>query len=108
MEQQGQRGQRAEGQVELGRRTVEGDEVVADFTPEPYQNAFPGVLNGGMVGTLLDCHCNWTAAYHLMGAAGDGVLPCTVTADYLIKMLRPTPMDGSLHMRARLIEMDGP
>lgn len=87
---------------------VDGDEIVAEFTPEPHHNAFPGVLNGGMVGTLLDCHCNWTAAYHLMEAAGDGELPSTVTAEYTIKMRRPTPMDGALHLRARLVEMDGP
>jgi acyl-coenzyme A thioesterase PaaI-like protein len=87
---------------------VDGDEVICDFTPQPYHNAFPGVLNGGMVGTLLDCHCNWTAAYHLMEAAGDGELPSTVTAEYTIKMLRPTPMDGALHLRARVVEMKAP
>jgi hypothetical protein len=36
----------------------------------PNHEAFPGVLNGGIIGTLLDCHCNWTAAYHLMRGSG--------------------------------------
>jgi hypothetical protein len=39
-----------------------GDEVVAEWKPEPRYEAFPGVLNGGIIGTLLDCHCNWAAA----------------------------------------------
>ena len=30
--------------------------VVARFTPEPHHQAFPGVLNGGIIGALLDCH----------------------------------------------------
>ena len=37
---------------------VEGDEVVARWRPEPHHQAFPGVLNGGIIGTLLDCHSN--------------------------------------------------
>ena len=44
-------------------------EVVAEWKPEKKYEAFPGVLNGGVIGTLLDCHCNWTAAYHLMKRA---------------------------------------
>ncbi len=66
--------------------------------------AFPGVLNGGIIGTLLDCHCNWTAAYHLMKAAGEDHPPCTVTADYAIKLLRPTPTDGPVLLSAKVVE----
>lgn len=83
---------------------VQGDEVVAEWTPEKYHEAFPGVLNGGIIGTLLDCHCNWTAAWHLMNKSGTGVLPCTVTADYAITLKRPTPTNGAIQLRARIIE----
>jgi hypothetical protein len=34
--------------------------------PEAHHEAFPGMLNGGIAGALLDCHSNWTAAHHLM------------------------------------------
>ena len=30
--------------------------------------------------------------------------PCTVTADYTIKLLRPTPTDQPLHLVARVVE----
>ncbi len=74
---------------------VEGEQVVAHCTPQPHHQAFPGVLNGGIIGALLDCHCNWTAAWPLMKRAGAETPPCTVTADYAIKLLkRPTPMDA--------------
>jgi hypothetical protein len=38
---------------------------VAEFRPELHHEAFPGVLNGGIIGALLDCHSNWTAAWAL-------------------------------------------
>lgn len=84
---------------------VQGDEVVCTWTPAPMHEAFPGMLNGGIVGALLDCHCNWTAAFHLMQQAGSDHPPCTVTAEYTIKMRRPTPTDGPLTLRARVAEL---
>ena len=81
-----------------------GDEVVADWKPEPHHEAFPGVLNGGVIGALLDCHSNWTAAWHLMKRSGADHPPCTVTADYSIKLLRPTPTGETVHLAARVID----
>ncbi|HYW74800.1 MAG TPA: PaaI family thioesterase [Pyrinomonadaceae bacterium] len=86
------------------RSFPQSDEVVATFSPETYQEAFPGMLSGGIIGTLLDCHCNWTAAYHLMKQAGAEHPPCTVTADYTITLKRPTPTDQPVQLRARVIE----
>jgi acyl-coenzyme A thioesterase PaaI-like protein len=83
-----------------------GDEVdvVAEWTPAPGYEAFPGVLNGGIIGALLDCHSNWTAAYHLMRRAGAKSPPTTVTADYAIKLLRPTPTNRPVKLLARVME----
>jgi acyl-coenzyme A thioesterase PaaI-like protein len=83
---------------------VEGDEVVAEFRPEPHHEAFPGVLNGGIVGALLDCHSNWAATWALMKASGAPTPPCTVTADFHVTLRRPTPMDTVLKLRARAVE----
>ena len=82
----------------------DGDEFVAEWTPEPHHEAFPGMLNGGIVGALLDCHSNWAAAVHLMRRAGAERPPCTVTAEYAIKLKRPTPTDGPVQLRARVVE----
>ena len=82
----------------------DGEEVVCEWRPEPHHEAYPGMLNGGIVGTLLDCHSNWAAAYHLMRRTGAERPPCTVTAEYSIRLLRPTPTDATLLLSARVVE----
>ncbi|HKQ68806.1 MAG TPA: PaaI family thioesterase [Polyangiaceae bacterium] len=86
---------------------VHGDECVASWQPEPHHQAFEGVLNGGIIGALLDCHSNWTACHALMKAHDLDKPPCTVTADFHIKLQRPTPMHGPVELRAKVAELDG-
>ena len=82
----------------------DGETVVAEWRPEPRHQAFAGALNGGVIGTLMDCHCNWTAAYHLMRRRGADRPPTTVTADYHIRLLKPTPTDGPVRLRAKVVD----
>jgi acyl-coenzyme A thioesterase PaaI-like protein len=89
------------------RSFVDGDQVVAEWTPAPHHEAFPGMLNGGIIGTLLDCHCNWAAAHHLMRRDGLDRPPCTVTAEYTIRMAKPTPSGEPVRLRARVLESSG-
>jgi acyl-coenzyme A thioesterase PaaI-like protein len=84
---------------------VRGDEVVATWRAEKFHEAFDGVLSGGIIGTLMDCHSNWTAAYHLMKRAGAETPPPMVTAEYTIKMRRPTPTDGEIELVAHPIDV---
>ena len=87
-----------------------GDVVVCTWTPEKHHEAFEGMLNGGICGALLDCHSNWAAAWHLMqrrvrNGAALTEPPCTVTAEFHVKLKRPTPTTtGSLEMTARVVE----
>ena len=86
------------------RSFAEGDEFLAEFHAEPHHQAFPGVLNGGIIGALLDCHSNWAAAYHLMKKNGMEFAPCTVTSEFHVKLLRPTPVDGPITLKARVVD----
>lgn len=86
---------------------AKGDEVVCEWRAEPHHEAFPGMMNGGIIGTLLDCHCNWTAAHHLMTRDGKDHPPCTVTAEYSITLKRPTPMADPVTIRAHVVESSG-
>ena len=89
------------------RSIPEDDHVVCHWTPEPHHEAFPGVLNGGIIGAILDCHCNWTAAWHLMTTRGLDTPPCTVTMEFTVKLRRPTPSDTELKLIARPAGVDG-
>lgn len=82
----------------------EGDEVVAEWRAEPHHQAFPGMLNGGIIGALLDCHSNWTAAYFMMKRDGKDAPDCTVTSDFHVKLLRPTPADELIKLKARVVD----
>lgn len=74
--------------------------LIARFRPEQHHQAFPGVLNGGIVGSLLDCHGNWAAAMEIMARRGLDQAPCTVTAEYTISLRRPCPVGDELVIRA--------
>ena len=87
------------------KSVVKGDEVVASWRAEKHHEAFEGMLSGGITGTLLDCHSNWTAAYHLMRRASALTPPPVVTAEYAVKLLRPTPTDGPIDLVARPVEL---
>ena len=89
------------------RSFPKGDTVVASWTPENYHEAFPGVLNGGIIGSLLDCHCNWTGAWHIMNGLSLDQPLCTVTAEYSIKLMRPTPSQSEVILESRVVEYDG-
>jgi len=87
------------------RSFVQGDAVVCTWTPEKHHEAFDGMLNGGIVGALLDCHSNWAATNHLMQKNGLSAPPCTVTAEFHVKLKRPTPTTtGPLSLIAKVVE----
>ena len=83
--------------------TPEALGLVATWTPQSHHEAFPGVLNGGIIGALLDCHSNWTAAWYLMTQLGLSTPPCTVTADFHVRLKRPTPTQDTVTLRSRIM-----
>ncbi|KAF8072597.1 hypothetical protein HT031_000257 [Scenedesmus sp. PABB004] len=65
--------------------------------------AFPGILNGGILSTLLDCHGNWTAAIALMDRSCLPKPPLTLTASMLVSYKEPTPPDTELIVRSHVV-----
>lgn len=87
----------------------DGDEAVATFVPQPFHMAGPThVLNGGIIGTVIDCHCICTAfadAYRREGRAIGSVPQLWyATASMKVDYLRPTPIDRPLTLRAKVVE----
>jgi acyl-coenzyme A thioesterase PaaI-like protein len=82
---------------------VEGDVVVAEFTPRPeHDNGF-GFVNGGIITTILDCHgaavVMWEAAQRGWEAAPGAPVPF-ITAGFDVRFLRPTPLGPTVHLVA--------
>ena len=94
---------------ELGLRiqSYEADDgtVVADWQPRPEHEAFKGFVNGGILGTLIDCHSNWTGIAALLARSGSVIAPSTVTAEYSVRFRRPTPSDRPLRLIGRAVEV---
>lgn len=89
----------------------DGDETVTHFTPEPYHTAIPGFAYGGLIASLIDCHCTGTAAaamYRANERAMD-TLPAFrfVTGSLHVDFLKPTPITGPLEIRGRVKEIKG-
>jgi uncharacterized protein (TIGR00369 family) len=79
--------------------------VVAKWQPRPEHEAFDGFVNGGILGTLLDCHSNWTAIAALMARTGSPTPPSTVTAELSIRYRRPTPSGRPVRLVGRVVEL---
>jgi acyl-coenzyme A thioesterase PaaI-like protein len=87
---------------------VEGDDVVAHFTPAPHYIAVPGFVYGGLLASLADCHAMATAAAAAELAAGrrigDSPAPRFVTAALRVDYLKPTPLGSELEIRGHVTE----
>lgn len=83
------------------------DEVVCDWTPQPHHEAFAGVLNGGIIASLLDCHGNWTAMRYILRRDGLDRPPPCVTARLDMRLLRPTDSSAPLHLSGRVLSSEG-
>jgi acyl-coenzyme A thioesterase PaaI-like protein len=84
---------------------AEGEECVAKYRVEKHHQAFAGVVSGGIIGALLDCHSNWAATSALMRKGRAQVPPCTVTSEFHVVLKRPTPTEAILKLRARATEL---
>jgi acyl-coenzyme A thioesterase PaaI-like protein len=89
----------------------EGDETVARWEPKPYHLAFPGVLCGGIIASLIDCHATNTAnsaSYKAKGfEIGSETAKGYVTGSLFVKYLKPTPVNKMVTLRAKVKSIQG-
>ena len=89
----------------------DGEESVCTFHPRPYHTVFPGYVYGGLIASIIDCHCTGTAAAAAYRAEGRDMdtEPALrfVTASLHVDYLRPTPLGVPLEIRARMKEVSG-
>lgn len=89
----------------------DGDEAVCTYTPRPCFTAIPGIVYGGLIASLIDCHSTGTAAaaaYKAEGRDMDSEPRLRyVTASLHVDYLRPAPIDSPLTVRAQVEEIKG-
>lgn len=85
----------------------EDGEAVCTFQPKPYHTAGPkNVVNGGIIATVIDCHCVCTAIAAAYRAENRGMdtdpLIWYATASLQVTYLHPTPIEEPVLLRARI------
>lgn len=89
----------------------DGDEAVCIWNSEEKYQGWKGILNGGVLATLIDCHTMGTAmaAAHRAENRALGSEPeyRYATGTMTVKYLKPTPNDQPVELRATVLEIKG-
>jgi acyl-coenzyme A thioesterase PaaI-like protein len=89
----------------------DGEESVCRFTPRSEHMAIPGMVYGGLIASVIDCHGTGTAAAAAFRDAGS--VPGTegdfrfVTASLHVDYVAPTPLGPPMDLRAVVEEIKG-
>jgi acyl-coenzyme A thioesterase PaaI-like protein len=87
----------------------EDDEAICEWQPKDYHKAFLRNTCGGIITTVIDCHCTNTAiayVYKLENRKlGTKPIPLYVTGSISVKLIKPTPLGRPLRFVARIKEM---
>ena len=87
----------------------DGEVGHALFTPRPEHTAFPGVVYGGLIASLVDCHSMAVAIAAMYDAEGRamGTEPefSCVTGNLNVSYKKPTPMGVELKLEGRIKEL---
>lgn len=90
----------------------DGDDLVCRFQPRPFHIGHPGVVYGGLIASLVDCHAIWTALATTACAEGlsleEGKLPFVyVTGKLAVNYRKPAEIAVPLDLRARVTATSG-
>lgn len=87
--------------------SAESESLVATFEPEQsYTAGYPTMAFGGLIASLIDCHCLWTAMTFAYVEADRPLLSepllMYVTGELTTRFLKPTPVEKSLELEAQV------
>lgn len=79
---------------------VEDGGLVAEIVVDERFQGPPGVVNGGLLSVPMDCHSTWTAMVSFTRDRDADDLVHAVTAEYRMRLRRPTPIGESVRLRS--------
>lgn len=89
----------------------DGEESICVYQPNPRHMAIPGIVYGGLIAAIIDCHSTGTAAaakYRSENREMDTHPPIRfLTASLHVNYLLPTPLNGPIEVRGRVKEIKG-
>lgn len=89
----------------------DGQETVAVIEPKSYHTGISGYVYGGLIASVIDCHCIGTASAAALRAERLNIETSPplrfVTASLHVDYLRPTPIGVALEVRAKVKEIKG-
>jgi len=87
----------------------QGDTSVCEWQPRRHHQGWAGLTCGGIIATLVDCHCMATAMAHAIRQEGRelGSEPHYrfATGSLSLRFIKPTPVAGLLVLHARVTEI---
>src|SRR5262245_38953519 len=90
-------------------RRWQGDECVCRWQPSEEHVGHPGIVYGGTIASVVDCHAIWTALSHACTVDGlelgrDAIPFAFVTGRLSVDYLKPADIAQPLVLRARIGE----
>jgi acyl-coenzyme A thioesterase PaaI-like protein len=90
---------------------IEGDECVCVWESQPKYHGWETVINGGILATMLDCHCMATALSAAYDAEnrewGSEPVYRYATGTITVRYIKPTANDRPITLRAKVVSMTG-
>jgi acyl-coenzyme A thioesterase PaaI-like protein len=83
---------------------IEGDDVVARFTPEDDDVSIPGFVYGGLLASLADCHAMATATAADLGSSAEAAPRYVRWNPLRVDYLKPTRLGMELQIQGRVTE----
>jgi acyl-coenzyme A thioesterase PaaI-like protein len=81
-----------------------GESTVCIWQPQPRYVGWPGIVNGGVLASLVDCHCICTAISDAEHHGRDGDQPIAFATSLNISYLRPVPIHSAVELIAHITE----
>lgn len=92
---------------QLESRPADDGGLVAGLVVDDRFQGPPGVVNGGLLSVPMDCHSTWTAMLAFTRDRGTDDLVHAVTAEYRMRLRRPTPVGVEVRLRSFPGWLDG-
>jgi acyl-coenzyme A thioesterase PaaI-like protein len=87
----------------------DADDMVCRWLPQPHHIGHPGIVYGGTIASVIDCHAIWTAIGTLCRQTGHDLATAPppfafVTGKLSVNYLKPAAIDQALELRARVVD----